>query len=112
MSLIEKMLLVACAACSSTSPLPMTSDDATTSDPSDAPVTTDEPDAPIGAGVDEDGVHRIYPATTTPSIKLEYGARHENGDRYNANHPFINYDVTGYNLTANTEKIEMKTDGP
>lgn len=111
MSLIEKMLLVAFAACSSTSPLPVTSDDAMTIDQFDAPVT-DEPDAPMGPGVDEDGVHRIYPATNTPSIKLEYGARHENGDRYNANHPFINYEVTGYYLTANTEKIEMKTDGP
>jgi len=64
------------------------------------------------ACVDADGVRCIYPPTSTPAIPLEYGARHENGDRYNANHTFINYEVTGYFLTANTEKIEMKTDGP
>ncbi|MGE0551126.1 MAG: hypothetical protein AB7O24_14035 [Kofleriaceae bacterium] len=48
----------------------------------------------------------------TAAIALEYGARHENGDRYNANHRFASYEVTGYYLTSETEKIEMKTDGP
>ena len=80
------------------------------------PPVTDGPtagdDAAPGHGVDSDGVDQIYPPTSAAAIPLEYGARHENGDRYNANHAFINYEVTGYYLTANTEKIEMKTDGP
>ncbi|MGE0871290.1 MAG: hypothetical protein AB7P03_22205 [Kofleriaceae bacterium] len=63
-------------------------------------------------GVDADGVTQIYQPTMTASVALEYGARHDNGDRYNANHTFISYEVTGYYLTSETEKIEMKTDGP
>jgi hypothetical protein len=66
--------------------------------------------APTG-GVDKDGIKRIY-AATGKEVELEYGARHENGDRYNVNHKFLSYEVTGYYKVSNTEKIEMKTDGP
>ena len=109
MSLIDKMLLIACVGCGHAPTMQSTSDD--TPPPDQQPDAT-ESDAAVGPDLDADGVIRIYPATTTPPIKLEYGARHENGDRYNANHTFINDEVTGYFLTANTEKIEMKTDGP
>jgi hypothetical protein len=61
--------------------------------------------------VDKDGIRRIY-QTTGNEIPMNYGSRHRNGDRYNANHTFVNYEVTGYYLTANAELIEMKTDGP
>ncbi|MGE0172556.1 MAG: hypothetical protein AB7T49_07225 [Oligoflexales bacterium] len=64
-----------------------------------------------GGTVDKDGIRRIYQATGN-EVALNYGSRHRNGDRYNANHTYINYEVTGYYLTANAEKIEMKTDGP
>jgi hypothetical protein len=64
------------------------------------------------AGEDADGLTMIYPPTSEPPIEMEYGSRHENGDRYNQNHAFINYEVTGYYYTSGTEKIEMKTDGP
>jgi hypothetical protein len=49
--------------------------------------------------------------TDKPSVNLDNGARHRNGDRYNSNHHFINYEVTGYYLVKG-ELIEMKTDGP
>jgi hypothetical protein len=70
----------------------------------------DEP-TPPSAGRDADGIDRIHPATSTPPIALEFGD-HENGDRYNANHKFTHYEVTGYFLTSDTKQIEMKTDGP
>ena len=93
---------------------PATGDDSGGGDdaPGDAPDVPPDVPADSGAGVDSDGVIRIYPPTSSAAIPMEYGARHENGDRYNANHKFINYEVTGYYLTANTELIEMKTDGP
>jgi hypothetical protein len=72
----------------------------------------DNVDPPPGNGLDSDGITRIHKVTSAAPIALEYGARHDNGDRYNANHTFINYEVTGYYLTSETEKIEMKTDGP
>jgi hypothetical protein len=72
----------------------------------------DHDDGSQGHGVDSDGITRIHEPTAAAPIALEYGARHDNGDRYNANHTFINYEVTGYYLTSETEKIEMKTDGP
>jgi hypothetical protein len=80
-------------------------------DPSCQPIPTPDPDPTPDAGVDQDGIKRIY-KPTGKEIALEYGARHENGDRYNVNHTFQNYEVTGYYMVANTEKIEMKTDGP
>ncbi|MGE0172575.1 MAG: hypothetical protein AB7T49_07320 [Oligoflexales bacterium] len=73
--------------------------------------TTNTTTTTTDGGLDKDGIKRIY-ASTGKEVKLEYGARHENGDRYNVNHKFTNYEVTGYYLVANTEKIEMKTDGP
>jgi hypothetical protein len=78
--------------------------------PIDAPEADD--DASMATCFDSDGIRCIYQPTSTAFIPMEYGARHENGDRYNANHKFINYEVTGYYLTSQTEKIEMKTDGP
>ena len=83
-------------------------------DPSNLPDGSATPIVPeaLSAGLDGDGIARIYAPAASAPIAMEYGARHENGDRYNANHKFINYEVTGYYLTSNTEKIEMKTDGP
>jgi hypothetical protein len=60
---------------------------------------------------DKDGVRRIY-ATTGKETKLDYAKRHENGDRYNGNHTYLNYEVTGYFYTSEAEKLELKTDGP
>ncbi|MGE0173194.1 MAG: hypothetical protein AB7T49_10425 [Oligoflexales bacterium] len=63
------------------------------------------------AGYDDDGVRRIYP-TTGKQVEIEYSKRHKNGDRYNGNHKYVNYEVTGYFLTSEAEKLELKTDGP
>jgi hypothetical protein len=63
------------------------------------------------AGVDADGITRMYPPTELAPIGLRF-SDHRNGDRYNANHKFVNYEVTGYYQTKNARMIEMKTDGP
>jgi hypothetical protein len=62
------------------------------------------------SGMDKDGIKRIYEATGQ-EVALEF-SDHKNGDRYNANHKFTNYEVTGYYQVKNTENLEMKTDGP
>jgi hypothetical protein len=115
MSLTTECMLIATLVLAGCSPKPAADPVDDDADAPDVPPPLDAPEVvadAVGAGVDADGVVRIYPPTSAAPVPLEYGARHENGDRYNANHTFINYEVTGYYLTANTEKIEMKTDGP
>jgi hypothetical protein len=69
------------------------------------------PPVPTGAK-NSDGIIIPY-KMTGKNTKLNVGGKHENGDRYNANHSFKNYYVVAYYKTSSgQELLEMKTDGP
>ena len=79
-----------------------------------APTTPSDSGTPISGGSTVAGIKIPY-KTTGKSVKMNVGAKHPNGDRYNANHKFQNYYVVGYYKTeagSGKRLIEMKTDGP
>lgn len=81
--------------------------------PKPAPKPGDKEPPPVPTGAkDKNGIMIPY-KRTGKVVKLNTGGRHENGDRYNANHSFKNYYVVAYYKTSSgQELLEMKTDGP
>ena len=67
-----------------------------------------------GGQTDSNGIKLPF-KMTGKSVKMNVGAKHPNGDRYNTNHAFQNYYSVGYYKTGSgggKMLIEMKTDGP
>jgi predicted phosphodiesterase len=70
------------------------------------------PDVQPGDEFDEHGT-KLLAKTTGKKVALEVGSNHENGQRYNVNHQFLNYMGLGYFKTSpNQNKLSNKLDGP
>jgi len=79
-----------------------------------APTSGDGAGGSISGGSTVGNIKIPY-KVTGKTVKMNVGAKHPNGDRYNANHKFQNYYVVGYYKTeagSGKRLIEMKTDGP
>lgn len=64
-----------------------------------------------GAGTAEGGIQLVYKTTGNKVALPTKASPHENGDRYSAQHKFINYIIFAY-LKGNQNAQGCKTDGP